>query len=158
MNHEILRKVSCLYSRLPVLDSNKFESEFYAVSVHCVISWLTILLQQTNDVMLMSYLATITKGCNTASEVSQYHCSILVCYTHYYHSIYRRSTLYMTIMGLAEELVDYSFKWIIWTKTFLSDFIIVMIGVQVYVYMKNRVHPSLLTWTTSSFFICLGIL
>lgn len=61
MNHEILRKVSCLCSRLPVLDSNKFESEFYA---------------QTNDVMLMSYLATITKGCNTASEVS--HHSILL--------------------------------------------------------------------------------
>ena len=33
MNHEILRKISCLCSRLPVLDSNKFESEFYAVSV-----------------------------------------------------------------------------------------------------------------------------
>ena len=34
MNHEILRKISCLCSRLPVLDSSKFESEFYAVSVH----------------------------------------------------------------------------------------------------------------------------
>ena len=34
MNHEILRKISCLCSRLPVLDSSKLESEFYAVSVH----------------------------------------------------------------------------------------------------------------------------
>ena len=32
MNHEIMRKISCLCSRLPVLDSSRFESEFYAVS------------------------------------------------------------------------------------------------------------------------------
>ena len=39
MNHEIMRKISCLCSRLPVLDSNKFESEFYAVSVqYCVLT------------------------------------------------------------------------------------------------------------------------
>ena len=31
MNHEILRDVSCLCSKLPVLDSSKFESEFYSV-------------------------------------------------------------------------------------------------------------------------------
>ena len=36
MNHEILRKISCLCSRLPVLDSHKFESEFYAVSAYSV--------------------------------------------------------------------------------------------------------------------------
>lgn len=44
MNHEIMRKISCLCSRLPVLDSNKFESEFYAVSaIYCVhsLSYLT---------------------------------------------------------------------------------------------------------------------
>lgn len=34
MNHEILRDVSCLCSKLPVLDSSKFESEFYSVSGH----------------------------------------------------------------------------------------------------------------------------
>jgi len=33
MNHEILRDVSCLCSKLPVLDSSKFESEFYSVRI-----------------------------------------------------------------------------------------------------------------------------
>ena len=72
MNHEILRDVSCLCSKLPVLDSSKFESEFYAVSKLSVITNNLVMStpqQQSNDVMLMSYLATITKGCNTASEV-----------------------------------------------------------------------------------------
>jgi len=77
MNHEILRDVSCLCSKLPVLDSSKFESEFY--SVRNIASTYTpsfLSQQQTNDVMLMSYLATITKGCNTASEV----CDMANCF------------------------------------------------------------------------------
>lgn len=52
-NHEVLREVSSLCAQLPVLDRASFQSEFYC---------------QTNDVLLMCYLATITKGIATASE------------------------------------------------------------------------------------------
>lgn len=52
-NQEILREVSSLCHQLPVLDSKAFDKEFCS---------------QTNEVLLMSYLATITKGINTASE------------------------------------------------------------------------------------------
>jgi COP9 signalosome complex subunit 6 len=55
-NHEILRKVSSLCHQLPVLDGTVFQKEFH---------------RQTNDVMLMSYLAAITKGLATTSEFVQ---------------------------------------------------------------------------------------
>jgi len=54
MNHEILRDCKSLCQRLPVLDSAQFQEDFF---------------DQCNDVMLMTYLFSITKGCNTASDL-----------------------------------------------------------------------------------------
>eukprot|EP00794_Sanderia_malayensis_P010995 gene10995-12158_t len=53
MNHEIIRDCLSLCQRLPVIDSAQFKEEFF---------------DQCNDVMLMTYLASITKGCNTAND------------------------------------------------------------------------------------------
>ena len=52
-NHEILREISSLCDQLPILESRSFEKDFFS---------------QTNDVLLMSYLAAITKGISAASE------------------------------------------------------------------------------------------
>jgi len=52
-NHEILREAHSLVHRLPVLNSNKFKGDFY---------------NQCNDVGLMTYLGTITKGCNSINQ------------------------------------------------------------------------------------------
>lgn len=52
-NHEILREAHSLSHRLPVLNSAKFKGDFY---------------NQCNDVGLMTYLGTITKGCNTINQ------------------------------------------------------------------------------------------
>jgi COP9 signalosome complex subunit 6 len=52
-NHEILREAYSLCHRLPVLSSSHFKGDFY---------------HQCNDVCLMTYLGTITKGCNTINQ------------------------------------------------------------------------------------------
>jgi len=52
-NHEILREAYSLSHRLPVLNTDKFKEDFY---------------NQCNDVGLMTYLGTITKGCNTINQ------------------------------------------------------------------------------------------
>lgn len=52
-NHEILREAYSLVHRLPVLNSNNFKGDFY---------------NQCNDVNLMTYLGTITKGCNSINQ------------------------------------------------------------------------------------------
>lgn len=52
-NHEILRDIKSLVHRLPVMDNPKFQFD-YAV--------------QCNDVTLMTYLGSITKGCNTVNQ------------------------------------------------------------------------------------------
>ncbi|XP_071798663.1 COP9 signalosome complex subunit 6-like [Asterias amurensis] len=52
-NHEILRDAYSLCHRLPVLSSERFDTDFY---------------NQCNDVSLMAYLGTITKGCNTINQ------------------------------------------------------------------------------------------
>ncbi|XP_006818211.1 COP9 signalosome complex subunit 6-like [Saccoglossus kowalevskii] len=52
-NHEILREAYSLCHRLPVLNTDRFKGDFY---------------NQNNDVCLMSYLGTITKGCNTINQ------------------------------------------------------------------------------------------
>jgi len=54
MNEEIMRNCLSLCQRLPVLSTNKFEENFF---------------DQCNDVLLMSYLAAITKGCNVSNEL-----------------------------------------------------------------------------------------
>ncbi|XP_018336627.1 COP9 signalosome complex subunit 6 [Agrilus planipennis] len=48
-NHEILREAYSLCHRLPVVQSPRFRQDFY---------------NQCNDVGLMTYLGTLTKGCN----------------------------------------------------------------------------------------------
>lgn len=53
MNHDIMRDCRSLCQRLPVLDSTQFQDDFF---------------DQCNDVMLMTYLASITKGCHTAND------------------------------------------------------------------------------------------
>jgi len=52
-NHEILREAHSLCSRLPVMKTDRFKDEFY---------------NQCNDVSLMTYLGSITKGCNTINQ------------------------------------------------------------------------------------------
>uniref|UniRef100_T1IZT7 COP9 signalosome complex subunit 6 n=1 Tax=Strigamia maritima TaxID=126957 RepID=T1IZT7_STRMM len=52
-NHEILRETHSLVHRLPVLNTCKFKGDFYT---------------QCNDVGLMTYLGTITKGCNSINQ------------------------------------------------------------------------------------------
>ncbi|XP_074657481.1 COP9 signalosome complex subunit 6-like [Tubulanus polymorphus] len=52
-NHEILREAYSLCHRLPVLSTDKFSQDFYT---------------QCNDVSLMTYLGTLTKGSNTVNQ------------------------------------------------------------------------------------------
>lgn len=52
-NHDILREAYSVCYRLPVLNTSKFKEDFY---------------NQCNDVCLMAYLGTITKGCNTINQ------------------------------------------------------------------------------------------
>ncbi|XP_052772791.1 COP9 signalosome complex subunit 6-like [Mya arenaria] len=52
-NQDILREAYSLCYRLPVLNSDKFKEDFF---------------NQCNDVCLMAYLGTITKGCNTINQ------------------------------------------------------------------------------------------
>lgn len=54
MNEEIMRSCMSLCQRLPVLSTQKFQENFF---------------DQCNDVLLMSYLAGITKGCNISNEL-----------------------------------------------------------------------------------------
>lgn len=54
MNEEIMRNCLSLCQRLPVLSTQKFKENFF---------------DQCNDVLLMSYLAAITKGCNISNEL-----------------------------------------------------------------------------------------
>jgi len=52
-NHEILRETYSLCHRLPVVQSPRFRQDFY---------------NQCNDVGLMTYLGTLTKGCNDLNQ------------------------------------------------------------------------------------------
>ncbi|VDI08383.1 COP9 signalosome complex subunit 6-like [Mytilus galloprovincialis] len=52
-NHDILREAYSLCYRLPVLNTPQFKEDFY---------------NQCNDVCLMAYLGTLTKGCNTMNQ------------------------------------------------------------------------------------------
>lgn len=52
-NHDILRETYSLCYRLPVLNTDRFKEDFF---------------NQCNDVCLMSYLGTVTKGCNTINQ------------------------------------------------------------------------------------------
>lgn len=61
-NHEILRAARSLAHHLPVLNSEKFKSEFY---------------NQCNDFSLITYLGIITKGCN---DMNQFVCKFNFLY------------------------------------------------------------------------------
>ncbi|XP_071455298.1 COP9 signalosome complex subunit 6 [Hetaerina americana] len=52
-NHEVMREAYSLSHRLPVLQGPRFRADFY---------------NQCNDVGLMTYLGTITKGCNDINQ------------------------------------------------------------------------------------------
>lgn len=52
-NHEILREAYSLCHRLPVVQGSRFRQDFY---------------YQCNDVGLMTYLGTLTKGCNDLNQ------------------------------------------------------------------------------------------
>ena len=54
MNEEIMRNCMSLCQRLPVLSTQRFKENLF---------------DQCNDVLLMSYLAAITKGCNVSNEL-----------------------------------------------------------------------------------------
>ncbi|TPX36513.1 hypothetical protein SmJEL517_g01357 [Synchytrium microbalum] len=53
-NHDILRQIASLCNRLPTLDSADFQTEFLA---------------DYNDVLLITYLATITKGSHVITDM-----------------------------------------------------------------------------------------
>lgn len=52
-NHDVLREAYSLCYRLPVLDTSRFKEDYY---------------NQCNDVCLMAFLGTMTKGCNTMNQ------------------------------------------------------------------------------------------
>lgn len=52
-SHEVMRDAFGLCHRLPVLHTRNFQADFY---------------NQCNDVGLMTYLGTLTKGCNTINQ------------------------------------------------------------------------------------------
>ncbi|XP_067669609.1 COP9 signalosome complex subunit 6-like [Haliotis asinina] len=52
-NHDVLREAYSLCYRLPVLNTTRFKEDFY---------------NQHNDVCLMAYLGSMTKGCNTMNQ------------------------------------------------------------------------------------------
>nr|CAG8489504.1 11296_t:CDS:2 [Entrophospora candida] len=54
VDHDILRQIAGLCNRLPTIDGSDFNQEF---------------LTEYNDVLLTSYLATITKGTNCVNEL-----------------------------------------------------------------------------------------
>lgn len=54
VDHDIERQISSLCNRLPVVNTKEFNAEF---------------LKEYNDVVLTSYLATITKGVNSVNEL-----------------------------------------------------------------------------------------
>uniref|UniRef100_A0A2C9LCR6 COP9 signalosome complex subunit 6 n=1 Tax=Biomphalaria glabrata TaxID=6526 RepID=A0A2C9LCR6_BIOGL len=56
-NHDILRDCYSLCYRLPVLNSQRFQEDYYT---------------QCNDVCLMAYLGAITKGSNTMNQVQYF--------------------------------------------------------------------------------------
>jgi len=53
-DHEILRQVKSLCARLPALDSSRFNNEFLA---------------DANDTLLVTYMATITKGTSAINDI-----------------------------------------------------------------------------------------
>lgn len=53
-NHEILREAYALSHRLPIVQTPEFREEFYT---------------QSNDVGLITYLGTLTKGCNDMNQL-----------------------------------------------------------------------------------------
>eukprot|EP00285_Hemiselmis_virescens_P014421 CAMPEP_0173387582 /NCGR_PEP_ID=MMETSP1356-20130122/10063_1 /TAXON_ID=77927 ORGANISM="Hemiselmis virescens, Strain PCC157" /NCGR_SAMPLE_ID=MMETSP1356 /ASSEMBLY_ACC=CAM_ASM_000847 /LENGTH=322 /DNA_ID=CAMNT_0014344243 /DNA_START=1 /DNA_END=970 /DNA_ORIENTATION=+ len=55
MDHSLLRQVQSLCNRLPAVDTAEFDGE---------------LLEQQRDALLVAYLGTMTKGTNTANEVT----------------------------------------------------------------------------------------
>jgi COP9 signalosome complex subunit 6 len=72
-NHEILRDAYSLCHRLPVIQSSRFRQDFYNVSHYIFFHFTFILIsrffcQQCNDVGLMTYLGTLTKGCNDLNQ------------------------------------------------------------------------------------------
>lgn len=52
-NHEIMRQAKALSSRLPVLENERFEPEFY---------------EQYNDAALVTYLGAVMKSCNNMNQ------------------------------------------------------------------------------------------
>lgn len=77
-NQEVLRAACSLSHRLPVLNSQKFKSDFYNVIIlyficnyktfQQIISQTIFLFQQCNDFGLMTYLGIVTKGCNDTNQ------------------------------------------------------------------------------------------
>lgn len=71
-NNEILREAYALSQRLPVIQSSTFKEEYYTVSLMIcensrqIASFdeIFFLFQQSNDVGLITFLGTLTKGCN----------------------------------------------------------------------------------------------
>lgn len=53
-DYEMLRNINSLCNRLPAIDSTKFKSEY---------------IQQMNEILLITYMATMTKGTNVLGEL-----------------------------------------------------------------------------------------
>lgn len=74
-NQEILRMAYSLSRRLPIVQNPSFKEEFYTVSVkRCLFGVLDqssniLLLQQSNDVGLITYLGALTKVANDMNQL-----------------------------------------------------------------------------------------
>lgn len=74
-NSEILREAYALSQRLPVIQTSTFKEEYYTVTINQhihakvwhlfgLLQYFYSYLQQSNDVGLITFLGTLTKGCN----------------------------------------------------------------------------------------------
>ncbi|KAF9954016.1 hypothetical protein BGZ65_004294 [Modicella reniformis] len=66
-DHDLERQISSLCNRLPTISGQPFEEEF---------------MTEYNDVLLTSYLATITKGTHTMSEVNNFNRVDMIALNH----------------------------------------------------------------------------
>ena len=73
-DHKLLRQIASICNQLPAMDPEKFHTDFTAVStfdlseIYCFYS--SLLFQEYNDSLLVTYLSTLTKGAHLMNEVA----------------------------------------------------------------------------------------
>ena len=78
-DHETLRQIASLLASLPASDSNEFKEEYMTVRILTSTIFNDDLMvffseQEYSDVLLTSYLATMTKELGPTNDVRSAHC------------------------------------------------------------------------------------